>query len=66
MKNKNGGLIKLVIIIIVAVLLLNYFQVNLVTLVEKLKLKPLFVELWAQIKVAWGKILELWTYLTNK
>lgn len=66
MKNKNGGLIKLSIIIVVAVLLLNYFHVDLVALAEKLKLRPLFLELWAQIRVAWGKIVELWVYLTNK
>lgn len=66
MKNKNGGLIKLAIIIVVAVLLLNYFHVDLVALAEKLKLRPLFLELWAQIRVAWGKIVELWVYLTNK
>lgn len=61
----NRGFIKFLIIIIAAVILLNYFNIDLRHWVEKLQLKPLFNKLWLQIVVAWHQLVDIWRYLTN-
>ncbi len=61
----NRGFIKLLIILIVAVILLNYFNIDLRHWVEKLELKPLFNKLWFQIVAAWHQLVDIWRYLTS-
>lgn len=61
---KQRGIIKLIVIIIAAVLLLSYFQIDLRGWFAAHPIKPLFNQIWAATKAIWQILVKLWQDLT--
>lgn len=62
----RAGFIRLLIVVIVAIILLSYFNVDLRHWVDKLNLRDTFQKLWALFQAGWAKLADLWHYLTKR
>lgn len=60
MPKVNRGFIKLVIIIVVAIFLLNYFHIDLRGLIERYRLGNLIEQIMRAFRALWSIILNLW------
>lgn len=66
MKTHQGGFIKALIVIIIAIGLLAYFNVDLRQWADKFHLKDLLTKIGPYLSAGWAKVVDLWHYLTQK
>lgn len=63
---RQQGIIKLIIVIVVALALLSYFNVDLRHWADKLEIRAFFLKIKPYVVAGWAKVVDLWHYLTNR
>lgn len=65
-KNRQGGLIKIILIIVITLFILSYLGINLRKIADSETGKENFSYVWELLKVTWGYIVSFWNnYLAN-
>lgn len=63
---KQRGIIKLILVIVVALILLSYFNVDLRHWADKLEIRAFYLKLQPYLVSGWAKVVDLWHYLLKK
>jgi hypothetical protein len=60
---KNEGLVKFIVLLVIAIIILGYFRVDIRQVVESLGAQANLAYVWGLLKTGWHQY--LWPFLTN-